>query len=166
MCHFILKGSIMKKNINSMLMAALFIVPCATQAEANPSYTWNFAEKAYVCGTVLGVGAAGSLVVASLYKYGSRFTKCAIVGTVTSVGAWMFWNNLAATGILETAAKALATPLIPENNALSITLASIFGALGFGTLAFHAMKAYLTPGHNTQDVGVGTQTTVKHFRTV
>jgi hypothetical protein len=158
----------MKKNINSMLMAALFIVPCATQGvEANPSMiSGEFKEKAYLCATVLGVCAAGSLVVASLYKYGSKYTKAAIVRTVTGVGAWMLMNRLAETGTLEAAAKALATPLIPENNILSVTLASVFGALGFGTLAFHAMKAYLTPGHNTQDVGIGTQTTVKHFRTL
>lgn len=95
----------------------------------------------------LYLGAFGLLavvggIVASVQKYGVRFTKAAVAAGIVAPVAWNILNQAALNDTLINLAKASSRTLIPKNSVFNITPAAIIGSLACGSLAFYAIYAY------------------------
>jgi hypothetical protein len=87
-------GSIMKKNISNMFIAALFMVPCTMQARVD----WERIKTLGVTGAVLNVMSVGLLAAHDLHQKGSKWAQ--VVEVTTWAGGALTFGGLVYTNVL------------------------------------------------------------------
>jgi hypothetical protein len=143
----------MKKFINTMMVATLFIASLSVPVKAELDAT-AVAEVSSIKAFFAGFGALGVLgaLGVAIHKYGVVTVTSALTAATAAAGAWVLLNKAAASGAITKWADAMSYNFCSENSAIAITPVALAGAVTLGSAAYYAMYNYLYNGPGTQTV--------------